>query len=251
MIEINKIYCESCLTTMAKMPDNCVDLIVTSPNYNNFRNKRTQAKRSEYWARTNIEYDLCADKQSDEDYANEQIQIINEMLRVLKPTGTICYNHKDRIYNFEVLSPLSWILQTKAKYRQRITWNRCGMQAYNPVRFYRVEEDIYILGKEAKGFFWNKNAAKYLSIWNIPPSRNDLGHPATFPDELVKRCVDAFTDKDFLVYDPYMGSGTTALVAKSMQRHFIGSEISQNYCSIAENRLKEKATFDTIDSQVI
>ena len=251
MIDIDKIYCEPCLTTMSKMPDNCVDLIVTSPNYNNFRNKRTQAKRADYWARTNIEYDICVDKQSDEEYANEQIQIINEMLRVLKPTGTICYNHKDRIYNFEVLSPLTWILKTNAKYRQRITWNRGGMQAYNPIRFYRVEEDIYILGKESKGFFWNKNCAKYLSIWNIAPSRNNLGHPATYPEELVHRCVEAFTDKNFLVYDPYMGSGTTAIVAKNMQRHFIGSEISKKYCSIAQNRLNQISNFDTIDSQIL
>jgi modification methylase len=236
--KINTIYCENCLNTMAKMPDNIIDLIVTSPNYNNWRNKRVQAKRADYWKRTRIDYDVCTDKQTDEEYMNEQIKIINEMIRVLKPTGTICYNHKDKIFNFEVLSPLSWILKTNAKYRQRITWDRCGMQAYNPVRFFRVEEDIYILGKEAKKFVWNKEFAKYLSVWRIPPSRNVYGHPATFPTELVKRCIESFTNEKCIIYDPYMGSGTTAEVSLQMNRCFIGSEISEEYCRIAEERIR-------------
>ena len=233
----NTIYQENCLDTMARMPDSCIDLIVTSPNYNNWRNKRVQAKRADYWKRTRIDYDVCEDKQSDEDYIEEQIKVINEMVRVLKPTGTICYNHKDRIFNFEVLSPLTWILKTNAKYRQRITWDRCGMQAYNPVRFYRVEEDIYILGKEAKGFIWNKEAAKYLSVWRIPPSRNTNGHPASFPNEIVKRCIEAFCLPNSVVYDPYMGGGTTAEQSLLMDMNFIGSEISERYCRIAEERI--------------
>jgi DNA modification methylase len=231
---------------MKKMPDNFIDLIVTSPNYNNWRNKRTQAGRSAFWSRTNIVYDTCKDRQQDEDYENEQIIIINEMLRVLKPSGTICYNHKDRIFNFEAVSPLKWIFRTKAKYRQRVTWDRCGMQAYNPVRFFRVEEDIYVLGKEFKGFKWNKNSAKYLSIWRIPPSKNVHGHPATFPEEIVRRCVNAFTEKNDIVYDPFSGSGTTLVVALQMGRQYVGSEISKKYCQIVEDRIK-KVKRDVVD----
>jgi len=120
-MEVNKIYCSDNLEYLSALPDNIIDLIVTSPNYNNWRNKRTQASRKAYWERTNITYDNCADDEPDETYEARQIQIINEMVRVLKPTGTICYNHKDRIFNFEVKSPLEWILKTNAKYRQRIT----------------------------------------------------------------------------------------------------------------------------------
>lgn len=235
----NKLYCGDNLEILKTFPDNCIDLIVTSPNYNNFRNKRTQKSRAEYWNRTNINYDVCSDKQTDEDYENNQIAIINEMIRVLKPTGTICYNHKDRIFNFEVKSPLEWILKTNAKYRQRITWDRCGMQAYNPVRFYRVDEDLYILGKEAKNFKWNKEFAKYLSIWRIPPSKNTEGHPATFPEELVKRCIEAFCDEGDIVLDPYNGVGTTTRTAKKLKRNYIGIEISQTYNDIALNEINK------------
>lgn len=237
MIEINKIYCNDCIKGMKMIPDNTIDLIVTSPPYNNYHNRRTQKNRKEYWDRTNIVYDTFNDKMSDEEYANWQIECINEMIRVLKPTGTIVYNHKDRIFNYEVLSPLEWILKSNAIYRQHITWDRCGMQAYNPVRFYRVEEDLYILGKKAKGFKWNKNCAKYLSVWRIPPSKND-DFPCSFPIEIPKRVIEAFTDENDIVLDPFMGSGTTAIAAKGLNRKYIGFDISDKYCQMAEERIK-------------
>lgn len=238
-MEINKIYTGDNLELLKTFPDNSIDLIVTSPNYNNWRNRRTQASRKDFWERTNITYDNCTDKEDDETYEARQIEIINEMVRVLKPTGTICYNHKDRIFEFQVKSPLEWIFKTNAKYRQRITWDRCGMQAYNPVRFYRVDEDIYILGKEAKGFTWNKDAAKYLSIWRIVPNKNIYGHNATFPEELVKRCIEAFTNEGDVVLDPYNGTGTTTKVAYEMKRNFIGIDNSEKYNEIAKTRIKE------------
>lgn len=235
-MELNKVYNENCLDTMSRMPNDFVDLIVTSPPYNVWRNKRTQAKKEKYWKRTNISYDSYSDKMSDEEYQAWQIKVINECVRVLKPTGTMCYNHKDQIFNFAVTSPLEWILKTDAVYRQRITWNRGGMQAFNNVRFYRCEEDIYILGKNAKNFTWNKNAAKYMSIWSITPERK-IDHPAPFPEEIPRRCIEAFTNIGDLVYDPFMGSGTTAKVAADNNRNWIGSEISQNYVDLIKNRV--------------
>ena len=235
-MELNKIYNENCLDTMSRMPNDFVDLIVTSPPYNVWRNKRTQAKKEKYWKRTNISYDSYSDKMSDEEYQAWQIKVINECIRVLKPAGTMCYNHKDQIFNFSVTSPLEWILKTDAVYRQRVTWNRGGMQAFNNVRFYRCEEDIYILGKNAKNFTWNKNAAKYMSIWSITPERK-VDHPAPFPEEIPRRCIEAFSNVGDLVYDPFMGSGTTAKVAADNNRNWIGSEISQNYVEMVKNRV--------------
>jgi len=234
---LNKIILGDCLEIMRGLPSDSVDLIVTSPPYNNWRNRRTQAKRSDYWKRTNIVYDNCSDDETDEKYEQNQIDVINEMLRILKPTGTICYNHKDQIFNFQVKSPLEWILKSNAVYRQRVTWDRCGMQAYNPVRFYRVEEDIYILGKEAKGFKWNKEAARFMSIWRIVPNRNIHGHNATFPEEIAERCIRAFTDEGDVVLDPYNGTGTTTAVAARLNRKYIGIDISEKYNETAESRI--------------
>lgn len=236
-MDLDKIYIGDNFEILKTFPSDSIDLIVTSPNYNNWRNKRTQSKRKHYWDRTNITYDVCPDDEDDDVYEKKQIDIINEMLRILKPTGTICYNHKDRIFNFEVKSPLEWIFKTNAKYRQRIVWDRCGMQAYNPVRFYRVDEDIYILGKQSKGFKWNKEFAKYLSIWRIVPNRNIYGHNATFPEELVKRCIESFTNEGDIVLDPYNGTGTTTKVAHEMNRRYIGIDISKTYCETAGKRI--------------
>lgn len=239
-MELNKIYNEDCLLGLSKIPDNSVDLIITSPPYNNFHNKRTQKKRASYWERTNIVYDTYDDKMTDQEYMEWQINVINECIRVLKPTGTLAYNHKDRIFNYQVLCPLQWIFKTDAIFRQRITWDRCGMQAYNPVRFFRVEEDIYLLGKQAKGFKWNKDCAKYLSIWKIPPTKN-TNHPCSFPYEIPKRLIEAFSEQGDLVLDPFMGSGTTAKVALEMNRNFIGFEISKKYCEMANEMIKSES----------
>jgi len=240
-MEINKCYNENCLDTMARMPDNFVDLIVTSPPYNVWRNRRTQARKADYWKRTNIIYDTYSDRMSNEEYFAWQINVINECVRVLKSTGTLIYNHKDQIFNFKVTSPLEWILKTNAVYRQRVTWDRGGMQAFNNVRFYRNEEDIYILGKEAKGFTWNKDFARYMSIWRITPERGSE-HPAPFPEEIPKRCIEAFSNECDLVYDPFAGSGTTLVVANKMNRKWIGSEISEEYCKIIERRITTAST---------
>lgn len=230
---IDSIVCSDCMEAMRGFPDDAVDLIVTSPPYNNWRNRRTQADKADYWKRTNIVYDSCADKMTDEEYADWQTAFIDECLRVLKPTGTLCYNHKDMIFNFSVTSPLSWIAKSKAVFRQRVTWDRCGMQAFNNVRFYRTEEDIYILGKTAHGFKWNAGAARYLSIWRIPPTKKDDGHPCSFPEEIPRRCIEAFTDKGDIVLDPFCGTGTTCIAAYKMERRYIGFDISEAYCATA------------------
>jgi len=224
-----------CINIMDRMNPSSVDLIVTSPPYNNWRNRRTQKRKKAYWDRTNITYGNHCDKMTDIDYHNWQVDFLNSCVRVLKDTGTLVYNHKDRIFNFEVTSPLSWIFDSDCKYRQRITWDRCGMQAFNPVRFYRTEEDIYILGKLAKGFKWNKECAKFKSIWKIPPSSKKY-HPAAFPMEIPSRCIKAFTDKKDIVLDPFCGSGTTGLACLELDRDFIGIDNDKNCIQITQER---------------
>lgn len=76
-----------------------------------------------------------------------------------------------------------------------------------------------------------------MSVWRIVPNKNVYGHNATFPEELVHRCVLAFTKKDDIVLDPYNGTGTTTKVAKEMGRQYIGIDISEKYNATAESRL--------------
>ena len=77
-----------------------------------------------------------------------------------------------------------------------------------------------------------------LSIWNINPEKaKKIGHPAPFPVELPKRFINLYSFKDDLVLDPFIGSGTTAIASKILQRNYVGYEINKDYIEIADRRL--------------
>jgi DNA modification methylase len=78
-----------------------------------------------------------------------------------------------------------------------------------------------------------------IGKWSIAPERNmkEYNHPAMFPEELVKRAIKLFTYKGDVVLDPFNGVGTTTFVAKSLERHYLGIDISEEYCKSSEKRL--------------
>ena len=77
--------------------------------------------------------------------------------------------------------------------------------------------------------------------WNIAPENRmkEFGHPAMFPEELVERILKLFTYKNDIVFDPFSGAGTTCYVCENFDRRYIGSDISQEYCRIANKRLEK------------
>ena len=80
-----------------------------------------------------------------------------------------------------------------------------------------------------------------LSIWNINPARaKKIGHPAPFPIELPQKFINLYTYKNDLILDPFLGSGTTAIAAKLLERNFVGYEIEEEYIQIAKSRLKKE-----------
>ena len=80
-----------------------------------------------------------------------------------------------------------------------------------------------------------------VSIWNINPARaKKIGHPAPFPIELPQKFINLYTYKNDLILDPFLGSGTTAIAAKLLERNFVGYEIEEEYIEIAKNRLKKE-----------
>ena len=74
-------------------------------------------------------------------------------------------------------------------------------------------------------------------VWQINPFPYKGGHFAAFPPKLVETCLLAGCPQDGIVLDPFLGSGTTAAVAKQMGRHYIGIELNPNYCTLAEQRI--------------
>ena len=252
-MELNKIYNESNLETMARMPDNFIDLIVTSPPYNKagyegFIRKR-HAKDS--WKGRNVDYgnDAENDFMIEADYQEEQIKVLNEMQRVLKPNGSIFYNHKVRVAQHKGSHPMEWILKTNLTFRQQIIWDRKNSPAVNPIRYLPNTELIFWLTKTPiqPNFSRHKEPLFKGEVWQFSAKPNKL-HPAPFPEELpinIMMCIKDKTD-DFLVYDPYCGTGTTCKVSKDFGFNFIGSDTIKKYCDISDEIINKEENQTTL-----
>lgn len=241
-IKINTIYNEDCLSLMSKMPDNCIDMCLTSPPYNK-KSANRKSHKSDTWSNGNsaIKYSHFSDDLPEEEYQRWQVQIINECLRILKPTGSFFYNHKNRTINKGIITPYEWILKSKAIIKQEIIWDRQMIVEVDKVRFYPKTERIFWLIKERLQPKFNEEFARLTDIWEITPTQREErhNHPAPFPNDISSRCICATTDEGDLVYDPFMGSGTVAVSCVTYKRKYIGSEISPEYCAIAERRIDE------------
>lgn len=237
-MEVNKIYNEDCLVTMARIPDNSVDLIITSPPYNKGWYADKNSKRSTLWGALDgrkIAYDVCSDELPPKEYEDWQRKIIKECLRILKPSGSLFYNHKDVISNGTIVPP-KWVYDFNV--RQQIIWDRVSSPQIGNRYFMPITEYIYWIVKDAHKVFFDKSKSAFkTNIWRMQPDKNP--HPAPFPIIMARNIVACCSPENGVVYDPFMGSGTTALATISIGggRKYIGSEISRDYCKMADERI--------------
>lgn len=238
-MELNKIYCEDCLETLARLEDYSIDLIVTSPPYNK-NAYATDKGGDKSWSALRgrqIPYDKYNDAMPPQEYEAWQKNVISECLRVLKPHGSLFYNHKDILVGGVIIPP-KWVYDFPV--HQQIIWNRGSSLANDPHYFQPITEYIYWIVKDPKNVFFDKSKSAFRqSVWNINFEMNTK-HPAPFPKILVGNIIQCCSKEGDLVYDPYMGSGTTALMATKMKRNYIGSEISQAYVDMANKRIKDE-----------
>ena len=230
----NKIVCGDSLALMRDMPSESVDLIVTSPPYNlkNSTGNGMKDGRGGKWenARLVKGYDTYDDCMPYDKYAEWQRACLTEMLRIISDTGAIFYNHKWRVQN--------GLMQDRQDIvdgfpvRQIIIWKRKGGINFNKGYFLPTYEVIYLICK--KKFELAPKACSLGDVWEIKQEmKND--HPAPFPVELADRIINSTTAK--IILDPFMGSGTTAVAAKKLGRDYIGFELSQSYCDMANARV--------------
>tara|TARA_R110002126_G_scaffold236054_1_gene379711 strand:+ start:70 stop:831 length:762 start_codon:yes stop_codon:yes gene_type:complete len=246
-MEKNIIYNEDCLSTMSKLEDNSIDLIITSPPYNKAGYEGFIRKRhsKDSWSNRNIEYndDSENDFMIESEYKEQQINVLNEMQRILKPNGSIFYNHKVRVSKHKGSHPIEWILKSNLTFRQQIIWNRKNSPAVNPIRYLPSTELVFWLTKTPTqpNFLRNKECLFKGEVWEFNAKPNKL-HPAPYPEELPKNIMMCVKDKteDFIVYDPYSGIGTTCKVAKDFGFNFIGSEIVKKYFDISNKIINKK-----------
>lgn len=180
------------------------------------------------------------DDMLEHEYQAWQIEIINELCRVLKPTGSLFYNHKPRHLNARDHEASSWIARSKANLFQHLIWQR-GTVNQSPAFFAPITEDIYWLTPQQAQprFFKSAVPAEFRnSIWRFGTNR-DTDHPAAFPVTLPTVCILATTQEGDVVLDPFGGSGTTLLSSALNNRRFIGFDVSSKYKAMFLDRLRK------------
>lgn len=248
------------------LPDNSVDLIVTSPPYADSRKKTYGGINPD-------------------EYVEWFLPITAELLRVLKPGGTFVLNIKEKVvsgerhtYVIELILAMrqqgwlwteEFIWHKKNCYpgkwpnRFRDAWERC-LQFNKERHFAMYQEAVMVpMGDWAKtrlrnlsqtdqrrdesrvGSGFGKNVSNWLgralvyptNVLHLATESSNRQHSAAFPIELPKWFIKLFTQEGDLVLDPFMGSGTTALAAQALGRHYLGIELLSEYVEIAEKAL--------------
>ena len=230
---MNQIIQGDAFTELKKLPSNSIDCVITSPPYNKHSAKR-KASKTDSWKKAAIDYGDFKDDLPEDVYQQQQYNIVKELIRIIKPKGSIFYNHKVRIKNHKTIIPTEWLKDFNI--RQVLIWDRTNCMQLAPIRWFPTTEYIYWITKTNIQPKFYKRSKHQLEIIRIPP-KPVKNHPAPFPEELVETLMINTTDENDIVLDPYLGSGTTAFVAKKHNRNFIGIEISKEYCDIAKERV--------------
>lgn len=169
-------------------------------------------------------------------YQEWQIEILKECYRVLKPNGSMFYNHKNRIRNGEQIEPYRWLYKTPFTIKQELVWQN-GSQNFDKIRFYPQTERIYWLTKSPKTKLFN--AINHTDVftqgdWKPVGARGKFKR--AYPEKMVEDIISCFPESE-IVLDPFSGSGTTCFVAKKMNKKYLGFELSEDSYSISIERL--------------
>ena len=168
-MELDIIKQGDCLSLMKDLPDECVDLIVTSPPYNkrglSCGGGSSPAENKKQIWNSFIDYNSYDDNMDEEEYRKWQIDIINECFRILKPGGSIFYNHKIRRLNNTAHFP-EWVFHTNATFYQMIIWDRCSVYDMNTNYLCPNTELIFWLTKGVPRVY-KSNAEFQKEIWDL------------------------------------------------------------------------------------
>ena len=229
------------LKVLRGLPDDIVDLGVTSPPYN-------KKEKNKGWLVKNVVYSEYVDKVPEDKYQSNQVKVLNEIYRVTNKGGSFFYNHKIRWEDGEMFHPMDWLRKTDWVVKQEIVWDRTIAANIRGWRFWQVDERIYWLYKPVnsnkKGKELLSKDAKLTSVWRAVPE-NKNPHPAPFPLWLPARIIISLMHEKQgvdekqkgLVLDPYLGSGTTAVAAKLLGYDYLGIDIGKEYIDYAEKRV--------------
>ena len=253
MIETQRIYTENCIETLERMPDEVIDMTITSPPYDDLRDyngyhfpfeeiaaglfRKTKEGGVVIW--------VVGDRTVN---GNETLSSFRQAL-IFQDTGFRV--HDTMIYAKNNPIPSDCGLRYRQAFEYMFCFSKGRPKTFNPItqpikqekafKSFRITKvgrnDLahdHVAPKERKVnniFYYNVGTSS-------SKDRVAFGHPAIFPEKLVEDQIATWTDPGDLVYDCFMGSGTTAKAALLMGRRWLGSEISDEYVKIAAERLK-------------
>tara|TARA_Y100000401_G_scaffold106166_1_gene99438 strand:+ start:355 stop:1122 length:768 start_codon:yes stop_codon:yes gene_type:complete len=233
------IYKGDAYEVLKQLDSNVIEVCVTSPPYNLNIDQDSSEPTSKTALAFSEKYKEWYDDRMDEYmYQGYQKAVMHELIRVCK--SSIFYNHKIR-YAWHSRNKHKTLCRTLDPYQWlqdfpiwcHIIWDRCGI-GHPHNRYHIQSEMIYQIKKPKK---WD-NKYGLTNIWRIPPSKNN-GHVCSFPDQLVYNCIDPTTTKGDTILDPFLGSGTVALVAMKKELKFVGIERDQRYFDLACQRVRQ------------
>lgn len=232
-MELNKIYNMDCLDGMRQLPDNCVDLVVTDPPY------VIETSGAGIY------------KQADKQYVKElnnmkdgfSTQVLDELCRIMK---------KINIYFFcsqkQIIPLLDYFVKGK-----KCNWNLLTWHKTNPVpacgNKYLTDTEYILFFREKGVKIYGEFKTKF-TYYITPLNQSDkkkYGHPTIKPINIVTNLIVNSSLENGIVFDPFMGSGTTAVAAKECGRNFIGYELDSDYYEICNKRLEEINKGDAVN----
>ena len=243
---MNTIICSDSLIALKEIESESVDIVLTSPPYN-----------------YGMEYDQHNDENKSEEHLEKIVDVFIECKRILKSGGRMIINIQPnykqyfpthhRITQRMLDEGLIWrgeIIWLKNNLKKLTAWGSwkspsCPYLSY-PFEFIEVfsKDNLKHIGDKENIDITKDEFIKYVNgHWSIAPETKmkQYGHPAMFPEELVERCLKLFSYKDDVVLDPFNGAGTTTFVANKFGRKYIGIDMSESYCKMAEDRIARYA----------
>lgn len=208
--QINRIICGDATLLLSQLPKNCVDLIVTDPPYGD-----------------NVSYGPHSTRIAGNEHPLLALLVMSLSYRVLKPNSTaymFCsIRHLDFVRAF-------FSRYTRFRVREVIVWNKLTM-GVGPA--FRKQYECILVLEKGKPAYRNPRMLNLLSFRRV----RSKDHPHVKPAELIKQLINHSSEERGVVLDPFIGTGTTAVAARELGRHFIGIELDRGYCRIARARI--------------
>ena len=220
---INKVICGDCLEIMKDMPDKSIDLVLTDPPYgiDYQSNMRVMSKKFDKLENDNNDSRFLAFK---------------NYYRVMKDNTVLisfCSYKNIAVDYIEI--------QKYFDIKNVVVWWKGGGGIGDLKHSLSTDYELAIVAHKGKKTINGKREGTVWKINKVPPEQ--MFHPTEKPYSLLEKFILQFSSEDNIVLDSYSGSGSCLLACQNLHRNFIGIEISQEYCKIAEERLRQKPLF--------